>query len=141
VTLGNALSQEISDLFAANDPALASMLDGIASERADTAATLLGRHFLDTLIRSEQVDPDTRVLGYSPGYCGWHVTGQRRLFAFLRPERIGITLNSSCLMHPLKSVSGVLVAGAGEIHQFESEFDFCDSCATHECRARIASVT
>jgi hypothetical protein len=43
-------------------------------------------------------------------------------------------------MHPLKSVSGVLVAGAGALHRFRPEFDFCDACATRQCVRRMASA-
>ena len=78
------------------------------------------------------------MLPYSPGYCGWHVSGQGRLFGALCPEEIGIRLNASFLMQPLKSVSGVLVAGAPEIHDFDDDFDFCAECTTRECRVRIA---
>jgi hypothetical protein len=81
------------------------------------------------------------VLPYSPGYCGWHVTGQRRLFDRLEPQRIGVTLNSSCLMQPLKSVSGVLVIGPSSIHEFDNDFDFCALCSTYQCRARIGLLT
>jgi hypothetical protein len=89
---------------------------------------------------SRLVGSDARVLTYSPGYCGWHVSGQRALFRVLRPEEIGVTLNESCLMQPLKSVSGVMVAGAAAVHRFRPTYDFCDACATHECRTRMASV-
>ena len=85
------------------------MLDAIASERADRAAELAGAIGSRRFRREGST---RRVLPYSPGYCGWHVSGQRKLFDFLRPEEIGMTLNASCLMQPLKSVSGVLVAGA-----------------------------
>jgi hypothetical protein len=44
-------------------------------------------------------------------------------------------------MQPLKSVSGVLVAGPGSIHDFDDDFDFCDECATRQCRERIASIS
>jgi hypothetical protein len=141
VTLGEAISREIHDLFRRNEPAEAYALDAIASERADAAAGLLSRLYLGHLARGFQVDPSSRVLPYSPGYCGWHVTGQRRLFDRLDPGRIGVTLNSSCLMQPLKSVSGVLVIGPPSIHEFENDFDFCELCSTYQCRARIASVT
>jgi hypothetical protein len=140
VTLGDSLSRRIAELFDRNEPALGYVLDAIASDRADVAAESAGNRFLHNLVERNLVSPATRVLAYSPGYCGWHITGQRELFRFLRPEQIGITLNASCLMQPLKSVSGVLVAGPAEIHDFVDDFDFCDSCATHQCRARIASV-
>jgi hypothetical protein len=139
-TLGDPVSAKIQELFKENDPATACMLDAIASDRAETAATLVAEAFLDSLLRKGEVDSAVRVLPYSPGYCGWHITGQRKLFAFLNPERIGITLNASCLMSPIKSVSGVLVVGHPEIHDFENDFDFCFDCATWECRSRIASL-
>ena len=139
-TLGNPVSSKIQELFKENDPATACMLDGIASDRAERAATLLADAFLDSLLQKGEVDSEVRVLPYSPGYCGWHITGQKKLFAFLNPERIDISLNASCLMSPIKSVSGVLVVGHPEIHDFENDFDFCFDCADWECRSRIASL-
>jgi hypothetical protein len=139
-TIGEPVSVKIQELFRENDPAAACMLDGIASERAETAADLLAEAFLDSLRRRGTADAGTGVLPYSPGYCGWHITGQKRLFAALEPEQIGIRLNSSNLMSPIKSVSGVLVVGPPEIHDFENDFDFCIDCTTRECRSRIASL-
>jgi hypothetical protein len=141
VTLGPVIVRTISDLFAENEPALGSMLDSVASDRADHAAELIAAAWLADLKAGGAVGDRSRVLHYSPGYCGWHVSGQRRLFDRLNPGRIGISLNESCLMQPLKSVSGVLVAGPAEIHAFDNDFDFCDTCANQECRARIASVS
>jgi hypothetical protein len=139
-TVGDPVSAKIQELFGENDPATACMLDGIASDRVEMAATLLADAFLDFLLQKGEVDSEARVLPYSPGYCGWHITGQKRLFTFLNPEQIGISLNASCLMSPIKSVSGVLVVGQPEIHDFDNEFDFCFDCASWECRSRIASL-
>ena len=139
-TVGNAVSRKIEELFQENDPATACMLDGIASDRAEAATTLLAQAFLETLVQRGKVTHEARALPYSPGYCGWHITGQRKLFAFLKPEQIGISLSESSLMSPIKSVSGVLVVGRPEIHDFENDFDFCLDCATWECRSRIASL-
>ena len=139
-TLGDPVSAKIQELFEENDPATGCMLDGIASDRAETAADLLADAFLDSLLQKGEVDSGVRVLPYSPGYCGWHITGQKKLFAFLDPQQIGISLNASYLMSPIKSVSGVLVVGHPEIHDFENDFDFCLDCAEWECRSRIASL-
>ncbi|MFQ5822943.1 MAG: vitamin B12 dependent-methionine synthase activation domain-containing protein [bacterium] len=84
--------------------------------------------------------PDNWVLSYSPGYCGWHISGQKKLFQYLHPERIGISLNDSFLMSPLKSVTGVLVSGKKDIHFFESNYSFCRFCKTKSCRARMKRV-
>jgi cobalamin-dependent methionine synthase I len=132
-TVGEDLSIEIQRLFDIGDLASAVMLDAAASEGAERFVTILEQIFEG---RNDEL-PRQAVLAYSPGYCGWHVSGQRRLFHRLRPTECGITLNSSFLMSPLKSVSGVLVAGRPEIHDFEDEFDCCAACVTRECRGRI----
>ncbi len=132
VTLGEGVEREISSLFAAYDPALACLLDAAASEAAEQAADAVEEAFASTL-----AEPDRSLaLRYSPGYCGWHVTGQRALFEELRPETIGIRLRESCLMEPLKSISGVIIAGPPEIHEVEAIYPFCARCATKGCGER-----
>lgn len=133
-TVGEPLSAEIQRLFDANDLAAAVMLDATASVAAELMVAALERRLAARASERSR----TAVLAYSPGYCGWNVSGQRALFAALAPEEIGITLNPSCLMHPLKSVSGVLVAGHPDIHDFDDDFPFCSECTTRDCRARIA---
>jgi hypothetical protein len=137
-TVGEAVPARIRRLF--DDTALAEgwMLDAVASAGADLLADRLAERFQRALV--QQGMNDTRVLPYSPGYCGWPTRGQRPLFDTLRPEEIGVTLNDSCLMSPIKTVSGVLVAGPGEAHKFRPDFPFCDDCQTHECGRRMASV-
>lgn len=136
-TIGADASAEIPALFARGDPALGYTLDVIASEAATRLADLLAERFRESRPAPHGLDA---VLPYSPGYCGWHVSGQRRLFEHLHPDTIGITLTGSFLMQPLKSVSGVLVAGAPGAHRFKPTYAFCDDCTTHECRPRMASV-
>ena len=140
VTAGSRASEEIGRLFQGEDFALAAMLDAVASCAADKVLELARRSFLAGLIDAGRATRGTRALCYSPGYCGWHVSGQKELFAILRPERIGITLNDSCLMQPLKSVSGVIIAGPGEAHCFEDDYPCCGQCTTRLCRQRIRTV-
>ncbi len=132
LTVGPAVSDEIPRLFADDDPALGTMLDAVASAGAEKLCRGLAQWFQDELRMP--------VLPYSPGYCGWHVSGQRRLFAALQPGEIGISLTDSHLMHPLKSVSGVLVGAPVEAHEFDIEYAFCGNCKTQDCRERILSL-
>jgi hypothetical protein len=122
-------------LFAADDMARGFVLDAVASVSADLLTDRLAGRY-----RERVSGEGTAVLGYSPGYCGWHISAQRKLFERLGPEEIGISLNDSYLMQPLKSVSGVLVAGAGQIHRFRPEFSFCGECTTRQCLPRMRSV-
>ncbi len=140
VTLGEEVSAEIRSRFENGDFAFASMLDAAASVAADNLAEALERRAIAWLSVGGAEDPYPAVLRYSPGYCGWHVSGQRQLFAYLEPERIGITLGESCLMQPLKSVSGVLIAGPREIHLFKDAYPFCAQCETRGCRERIRAL-
>ena len=140
VTIGEATSEALRRCFDAQDFALAYALDAIASVAADDAADLAERRYAESLRARGWDTPDGDVLRYSPGYCGWDVTGQRRLFAFLQPETIGITLTDSYLMQPLKSVSGVVVAGPRSIHRFRPTYDFCDRCETRTCRDRLRTL-
>jgi hypothetical protein len=137
-TLGTPLAERIQELFATNDLGRGWMLDAVASSGADRLSDLLASRFEEEL--GSDGRPGARVLPYSPGYCGWTVRGQKKLFARLGPGKIGVTLNDSCLMTPIKSVSGVLVAGPGEIHRIRPDFEFCDECKTRSCGARMASV-
>jgi len=140
VTVGDALPVAISDLFDRQEPALASMLDANASEGAELAAGYLERCYVDWLSEKDRVGAESGALRYSPGYCGWHVSGQRSLFEYLLPEEVGITLRESSLMQPLKSISGVIIAGGKEIFDFENTFGFCEECSTWTCRERISAL-
>ena len=140
VTLGEAVSDEITEAFAHRRLAEAAMLDAVASEGADLAVTRLGDDLLAELLGRRQVPEDAVVLPYSPGYCGWHISGQQALFDRLGPRGIGLTLNPSHVMRPLKSVSGALVAAGPSDHRFEDSFPFCSRCASRGCRARLAAI-
>ena len=135
VTLGGDISDRITALFEGGELAEGYILDQVASFAADELASTAGRRF-----ESSSKHDDLAVLPYSPGYCGWHVTGQRALFASLHPEEIGVTINDSCLMHPIKSVSGVLVLAPVEAHSFNPGFPCCSTCTTLDCQDRIASL-
>jgi hypothetical protein len=138
-TMGPAVSHKIEELMKSkgNDFALGYMLDAVASYCADKTSTVAESIFLDRVSAGPPGEP-LKALLYSPGYCGWHVSGQGKLFEFLKPEEIGIALNPSYLMIPLKSVSGLLVAGPPEIHHFDNIFSCCDLCHTRTCQERMA---
>ena len=140
VTIGETVHEKISELFERNEFALGSILDSVASAGVEKAADAVEKRFLESLRQQGVVSQATVVLRYSPGYCGWHVSGQKKLFEFLKPDQIGIKLRASFLMEPLKSVSGVLVAGGKEIHLIETKYPFCSRCNTHSCQERMRAL-
>jgi hypothetical protein len=134
VTIGERVGEEISRLFAGGRFDLGYLLDAVASSGTDRLAQKLQEYC------AGRAPAGDVFLRYSPGYCGWDITGQRQLFRALRPEEIGITLRESCLMEPLKSISGVLVAARPEVHRFDNAYPFCSVCTTQTCRGRIAAL-
>lgn len=136
-TLGEKISQKITELFAQKSFALGAMLDSVASRGADVAAQMAEDFYLGFFSSPNKSIDSYQVLLYSPGYCGWHISGQKKLFEYLHPEEINITLNEQFLMIPLKSISGVLVYGKREIHIFKNNFSFCKLCYDHSCVQRM----
>jgi hypothetical protein len=139
-TVGQGLHDKINELFVSKDFALGSMVDSVASAGVEKAADVLETYFRNALISSIEDEKNIAVMRYSPGYCGWHVSGQRKLFEYLKPGEIGINLRASFLMEPLKSASGVFIAGGAEIHFFNDNYAFCSQCETHSCRKRLYSI-
>ena len=137
VTTGETIGQEIARQFDVNEYAPAAMLDAAASEGTERLANELEQNYREHLAKNNRLDSSRGTLQFSPGYCGWHISAQKKLFDTLHPEEIDIYLNDSFLMQPLKSISGVIVAGPKEIFEFEDNFEFCDECRTRSCRERI----
>lgn len=140
VTIGKEISERLSSLFDEKEFAFASMLDAVASDGTDRLAEIMVSRYLAEPGLVERGLDGMASLRYSPGYCGWHVSGQRALFRYLEPGEIGIELLESCLMQPTKSISGVIVSGEPGIHLFDPAFEFCSECTSPTCRERIASI-
>jgi len=140
VTVGEMVCTKITRLFDENEPAIGSMLDSAASEGAEMAAGAVEAYYGDYLKQMSRFGPSAGILQFSPGYCGWHISAQKKLFEFLRPDDIRIELGETYLMRPLKSISGVIVVGPKEIFEFDDSFPFCRECDTHSCRERIRAT-
>lgn len=140
LTSGRELSNEIKRLFDVKEVALGYMLDVVASEGTEAAAEELTRRCVERCRREGKFIDGDAVLRYSPGYCGWDVSGQKKLLEYLKANEIDIELNESFLMSPEKSISGVMISGEKRIHFFKNNFSFCDACTHKSCRARIQSL-
>jgi hypothetical protein len=70
---------------------------------------------------------------YSPGYCNWNVSEQHQLFSLLGNDNCGIILNTSALMMPEKSVSGIIGIGSN----VKSTSYKCHACNDEKCPNRL----
>ena len=69
---------------------------------------------------------------FSPGYCGWHVSQQQRLFPLFNGHTCDVRLTDSSLMLPIKSVSGIIGLGPQVRH-----LDYtCGLCNFEKCYKR-----
>lgn len=70
---------------------------------------------------------------FSPGYGDLPLSAQKNIFAVLDPERrIGLTLNSSLLMSPSKSVTAFVGLGSTE----KTSSNKCSLCEKTDCTLR-----
>jgi hypothetical protein len=127
-TVGDALSARASEVFERN-PVRGLALDGLASAAAEALAEAACRHF-ERIAESEGL---AASIPLNPGMAGWPLLeAQQQVFALLPADEIGVTLNPSGLMEPLKSLS--LVVGLGRAGDLAGGRT-CDFCTMREtCR-------
>lgn len=101
---------------------------GIAEAAADSLETTLHDQ-----LSSLGLDGYRLTNRLSPGYCGWNVTEQHKLFSLLPPKFCGIELSSSAVMRPLKSVSGIIGIGINANRQPYP----CAGCSFADCYKRL----
>lgn len=84
------------------------------------------------ILLEKEIGGDRHTHRFSPGYCGWPLMEQRLLFSLLDGEDCGIGLSESCLMNPIKSISGIV--GIGETVN-EKQYG-CRLCEQESCYKR-----
>jgi len=140
MTLGADACRHISDLFRQGDYLLGHFLDMICSEGIEIFADCITAKIYQKEVARGNLRQGDVVLRYSPGYCGWHVSGQQMLHEHLQSRDIGITLTETFYMEPIKSISGVMIGGRAFMHRFKNDYPFCDACHAKTCRKRLATV-
>jgi hypothetical protein len=82
--------------------------DVVGSEIVEAAAELMQDE-----LEKKMAESGRKITNrFSPGYCGWNVDEQHKLFNLMNENFCGIRLSPSSLMEPVKSVSGII--GIGE---------------------------
>ncbi|MCU0608157.1 MAG: hypothetical protein MUF22_00115 [Chitinispirillaceae bacterium] len=128
-TAGIGLDEWSKASAAQGDMLAAYLIDTCGSEIAEAATDVIEARIAEFA----QTQGKSHTNRYSPGYCGWNVSEQHKLFSLL-PERFcGITLTASSLMLPVKSVSGVIGLGDNVV---KKEYQ-CARCEMTHCIRRI----
>lgn len=130
-TAGLEFENWLKDLHKQGDVWNMFLADAIGSEIAEATT----RAVSDELEKEAKLNRLNISNSYSPGYCGWTVKEQQKLFSLLPSEPCGVKLTDSSLMLPIKSVSGIIGLGS----QLEKKVYGCDICNMKTCYKKRAS--
>lgn len=119
-TVGEKIGVLVSELFP-KDVALAMALEALAS----AATEILGNSLCNYIDNTVRQDGLFTILPINPGMTGWPVeVGQPQVFSLVDTSGIGVTLDDSGLMRPLKSLSMIIgISKTKSMHQKS-----CDLC-------------
>ena len=107
-TVGPGYFQWTDAVKRRDDMFQAYAMDCVGSQIVESVAD-----YMETVLQNE-IEPAgfKRTNRFSPGYCGCHVSAQPALFSLFGEARpCGIELTETCLMLPMKSVSGIIGIG------------------------------
>jgi hypothetical protein len=110
------------------DPLKGYIYDMLGSIAVDAAADLMQAELEKAIVSSGKKITNR----YSPGYCGWHVSEQHKLFLLLADNYCGIRLTDSALMEPIKSISGIIGIGRN-VRYIQNT---CSLCEMKKCAFR-----
>jgi len=120
-TAGAKIGEKSKALMAAGDLMEGYILDVIGSVTVESAVDKIQDRFENEL-NNKGIKMANR---YSPGYCGWALSEQKQFFALFPLNHCGIKLSDSCLMDPIKSVSGVIAFGMN-VKKMAYECQMCE---------------
>ena len=122
---GKTISEKSADLFKSGDPILGYIYDLLGSAIVEAACDLMQSNLkLEVLKNGEEI-----TNRYSPGYCNWSTFEQHKLFTLFNEVPSGVTLSSTALMNPVKSISGVIGIGNGVKYRNYQ----CNICRNKDC--------
>jgi hypothetical protein len=127
-TAGPEIGVRSRKSLAEGDPLKGYIYDMLGSIAVDAAADLMQAELEKTIVASGKKITNR----YSPGYCGWHVSEQHKLFRLFPENYCGIRLTDSALMHPIKSISGIIGIGRN-VRYIQNT---CSLCEMKQCSYR-----
>ena len=127
-TVGRGIEGEINRLMRENSLADAYIIDALGSVAVESMVDQF-QHQMDGKYKRQG---KAVTLRFSPGYCDWPITEQKKLFRAFDHQDIDVDLLDSCLMRPRKSISGIF----GVAPNTGSPYNPCVHCKRLDCQAR-----
>jgi len=131
-TIGPKLEEKVADCFGKNEPLRGLLLDGIGSAAVDSLTQEVCKFMAsEALSRGYQASSPI-----NPGMPGLPITEQWQILELVPAEEIGVSLTSSGMMVPRKSVS--MVIGLGPQMMTWTQAEVCARCNLEKtCSYRI----
>ena len=95
----------------------------------DIIANLIVEKTADYILKNIKSQHGNTSNRYSSGNCGWHTLNQRDFFALFPSIKSGISLTDTQMMHPVKSLNGIIGIGKNTIHRPSN----CNTCSSKNC--------
>jgi hypothetical protein len=125
---GSQISDKSHEFIGNGDYLEGYIVDAVGSLVAESVADIV-QNYLKEHLASIGLNITNRL---SPGYCGWDVSEQHKLFSLLPDYFCGVALNESALMSPIKSISAII--GIGQ-HVEPGPYP-CSICTLENCYMR-----
>ncbi|HRN27887.1 MAG: hypothetical protein IT276_17070 [Ignavibacteriaceae bacterium] len=120
-TIGSAIGDWYQSLMSQNEILNGYLVDKIASELVEMIGDKTETK-LKEILQPLELKTTNR---YSPGYCGWNVSDQQKLFSLLPQNFCDVSLNKNSMMLPIKSISAVIGIGKN-VEKKNYQCSICD---------------
>jgi hypothetical protein len=131
-TIGSFIEMSIRRLLEEGDVYTSSLLDASASVLVENLVGTVQERWMQYL----RIDTgENRLIystRYSPGYCGWDISGQAALFGYIADADFNVKLMDDYSLQPVKSISGIMV-----IEEQESESSLHRACSICDDKCRF----
>jgi len=105
-----------------------SILEGVTTLVVERAIDKVQDHLVKSF-----TDKESRITNrFSPGFCNWDASEQKKLFSLLPPGFSKVKLNHRNELDPVKSIAGIIGIG----REVKANDEKCKQCTTPRCKIR-----
>lgn len=130
-TLGSGIDKKALECFSNSDYLKGMIYNAIGDE----ALSYICRKFWLELVKDAKREGCGITHRLSPGHNDWDIKDQAVVFQLLNTCSIGVTLNDSFMMEPIKSVS--VIYGLGKNIEISTVDHDCIDCELENCNYRL----
>lgn len=134
-TIDEGIEREVQKLMKAGKLSEAYILDSMGSVAVEgIVAKFHARKEAEYRKQGRSV-----TIRFSPGYCDWNISEQKKLFSLFDTDKVPVTLHrDTWLMGPRKSVSGIFGILPYDNGGIAASYNPCTECGKQGCIARRA---